>query len=94
MSPIHVDRGGFAGVSGISGPQGDSRGGGGEGGGGATDRDTCREAARGEGAQVHKLSAVGAPHPLVLESPQSTLEALLIVSRYRHATEPQALAHL
>ena len=67
---------------------------GGGGGEQAADSETCREAARREGAQVHKLSAVGAPHPLVLESPQSTLEALLIVSRYRHATEPQALAHL
>ena len=78
-------------------PQGESRGTrGGEGGGegGRANSETCREAAGGEGPQVHKLSAVGAPYPLVLESPQSTLKALLIVSRHGHATESQALAHL
>ena len=43
---------------------------------------------------MHQLAAVRAPHPLVLEGPQSALEALLIVTRHRHATEAQALADL
>ena len=63
-------------------------------GGRATDSETCREAARRKRAQVHKLPAVGAPHPLVLKGPQSSLKALLIVSRYQHTTKAQALAHL
>ena len=79
--PASMGKRGSAAVSGISGPQGEGRVWRGWGGG-AADSETCREAPRGERAQVHKLSAVGAPHPLVLESPQSTLKALLIVSRY------------
>ena len=55
---------------------------------------TGSQAPLGQGVQVHKLLALGAPHALVLEGPQSALEALLIVTRYRHPTEPQALAHL
>ena len=55
---------------------------------------TCRQAASGEGAQVHQLAAVGAPHPLMLEGPQRSLEALLVVTRHRQPAEAQALAHL
>lgn len=43
---------------------------------------------------MHELLALGAPHPLVLERPQCTLEALLVVTRHRHAAETQALAYL
>lgn len=62
----------------------------GKGGGGVT----RSQAALGQRVQVHQLLAQGAPHTLMLEGPQSTLEALLIITRYRHSTEPQAFAHL
>jgi hypothetical protein len=48
---------------------------------------TGSQASLGQRAQVHQLLALGAPHPLVLEGPQGTLEALLIVTRHRHPTE-------
>ena len=60
----------------------------GEGGGGGASisiqvgRLTCREAPMREGAKVHQLAAVRAPHSLVLEGPQSTLETLLVVTRH------------
>ncbi len=55
---------------------------------------TSSQASLGQRTQVHQLLAVRAPHPLVLEGPQGTLEALLIVTRHRHPTEAQALAYL
>ena len=48
---------------------------------------TGSQASLGQRAQVHQLLAVRAPHPLVLEGPQGTLEALLIVTWHRHPTE-------
>jgi len=55
---------------------------------------TGSQASLGQRAQVHQLLAVRAPHPLVLEGPQGTLEALLIVTWHRHPAEAQALAYL
>ncbi len=43
---------------------------------------------------MHKLLLLRAPHPLVLEGPQRTLEALLIVTWHRHPTEAKTLAYL
>ena len=43
---------------------------------------------------MHQLLALRAPHPLMLEGPQRTLEALLIVTWHRNPTEAQALAYL
>lgn len=43
---------------------------------------------------MYKLLALRAPHSLMLEGPQGTLETLLIVTWHRNPTEAKALAYL